>query len=76
MAYRVRDWCIPVRPTPKDVFVGTEEIPLSPPRIESFIVEEWSDATIRHPTTGVIVTKQLWVQHRIEAEYILRTAGR
>lgn len=46
----------------------------SPP--EYFVVEEWSDGTIRNPATGMCVVMRLWDTHREKAIHILRAAPR
>lgn len=72
--HMVREWKIPVV-RPLGTTFATEEVA---PRVEMpeyWVVEEWSDETMRHPTSGVTVTMELWRKYRRVAEAILRTGG-
>lgn len=71
MAHFVREIRIPVeRP------VGTLCQPgdrACPDTIEYFVLEEWSDWTIRHPTSGRMVVKEVWHANYAVMNHWLRT---
>jgi hypothetical protein len=70
-AHKVTEWRIPVE---VPIIPGSPE-DIASPRIEHFVVEVWSDHTIRHPTSGVVVSREFWEQDHRTAMNILRTAG-
>lgn len=46
-------------------YTGTDEIEPRAPDIEYFVLERWSDRTIRHPTTGRMVVEELYHQEPV-----------
>lgn len=78
-AWRIRELRVPVPASPGTRIVdgiGSGAAPPSMPPMEYSVVEEWNDGTIRHPTTGVAVSLDLWLKDRTAALHILRTEGR
>jgi hypothetical protein len=71
----VKEMRVPV-PTPLQVMESGCPIEPFGPKVEYFVLEVWSDLTVRHPTTGVVVTAELWMQNPEAAMHILRTGGR
>ena len=72
-AYKLRALRIPTTRRIETPWVEVAAVPPMLAQIEYLVVEFWSDHTVRHPTTGNVVTLELWGEERARALHFLRT---
>lgn len=72
-ARRLREIRVPV---PAPLCIAEMYDPALGPRVEYVVLEQWSDFTMRHPTTGNVVVMELWQKDQSAALRFLRTGER